>query len=64
MFHRWLPNLHGYQLGPSALAGFALFILIVPLQERLMSLQHRLRRRSMVWTEQRAKVLLEVLGGC
>ncbi|KAL4062863.1 ABC protein [Scleroderma citrinum] len=51
-----------FQLGPSALAGFALFFLIIPLQERMMSLQHRLRHRSMVWTGQRAKVLLEVLG--
>ena len=42
--------------------GFALFALIVPLQERMMSFQHRLRLRSMVWTEQRAKILLEVLG--
>lgn len=50
------------ELGPSALVGFALFVLVFPLQERMMSLQHRLRLRSMVWTEQRAKVMLEVLG--
>lgn len=29
-----------------------------------MSLQHRIRLRSMVWTDQRAKTLLEVLGSC
>jgi len=52
----------GNQLGPSALAGFSLFILIVPFQERLMTLQHRMRLASMKWTDQRAKVLLEVLG--
>ncbi|KIK99142.1 hypothetical protein PAXRUDRAFT_132675 [Paxillus rubicundulus Ve08.2h10] len=51
------------QLGPSALAGFALFVLIIPIQGRVMSLQHRIRSRSMVWTDQRAKVLLEVLSG-
>ncbi|KAF9234111.1 ABC protein [Melanogaster broomeanus] len=50
------------QLGPSALAGFALFVLVIPIQERVMSFQHRLRLRSMVWTDQRAKVLLEVLS--
>jgi len=51
-----------HQLGPSALVGFALFVLVFPLQERMMSLQHHLRLRSIVWTEQRVKVLLEVLG--
>ncbi|KAH7884664.1 ABC protein [Phlebopus sp. FC_14] len=51
------------ELGPSALAGFSLFILIIPIQERMMTLQHRIRLSSMVWTDQRAKVLLEVLSG-
>ncbi|KIO01559.1 hypothetical protein M404DRAFT_149655 [Pisolithus tinctorius Marx 270] len=50
------------ELGPSALAGFSLFVLIIPLQQRLMRLQRRIRLRSMVWTERRTKVLLEVLG--
>ncbi|KAF9243526.1 ABC protein [Melanogaster broomeanus] len=50
------------ELGPSALAGFALFVLVIPIQERIMTLQRRTRLRSMVWTEQRAKVLLEVLS--
>ncbi|KAG0698327.1 ABC protein, partial [Suillus ampliporus] len=50
------------ELGPSALAGFSLFVLIVPIQERLMTLQHHIRLESMKWTDQRAKVLLEVLG--
>ncbi|KAG1747098.1 ABC protein [Suillus paluster] len=50
------------ELGPSALAGFSLFVLIIPIQERLMTLQHRIRLGSMKWTDQRAKVLLEVLG--
>ncbi|KAL4079849.1 P-loop containing nucleoside triphosphate hydrolase protein [Scleroderma yunnanense] len=50
------------ELGLSALVGFSLFVLVFPLQERMMSLQHRLRIRSVVWTEKRAKVMLEVLG--
>ena len=54
--------LYVHQLGPCALVGLALFVLTFPFQERMMALQHRLRLRSMVWTEQRAKVLLEVLG--
>ncbi|KAG2043713.1 ABC protein [Suillus americanus] len=50
------------QLGPSALAGFSIFVLIIPLQQRLMALQHRIRSGSVIWTDQRTKVLLEVLG--
>ncbi|KAG2075302.1 ABC protein, partial [Suillus decipiens] len=50
------------ELGPSALAGFSLFILMIPIQQRLMALQHRVRLISMKWTDQRAKILLEVLG--
>ncbi|KAG2369149.1 ABC protein [Suillus spraguei] len=50
------------ELGPSALAGFSLFVLVIPIQQQLMALQHRVRLVSMKWTDQRAKVLLEVLG--
>ncbi|KAI6039826.1 ABC protein [Pisolithus marmoratus] len=50
------------ELGPSALAGFSMFILIIPFQNQLMALQLRIRHQSIVWTEHRAKVLLEVLG--
>ncbi|KAJ7097441.1 ABC protein [Mycena epipterygia] len=50
------------ELGPSALAGFALFLLVVPLQERIMANQFLLRRGSMRFTDQRARVVLEVLG--
>ncbi|KAG1747121.1 ABC protein [Suillus paluster] len=49
-------------LGPSALAGFSLFLFFIPLQSRLMALQRRMRLGSMKWTDQRAKVLLEVLS--
>ncbi|EMD34176.1 CsMn25 [Gelatoporia subvermispora B] len=50
-------------LGPSALAGFSLFLLIVPLQERVMSYQFKVGKKALVWTDKRAKVILEVLGG-
>ncbi|KAG1834892.1 ABC protein [Suillus variegatus] len=50
------------ELGPSALAGFSLFVLMIPIQQRLMAEQRRIRSVSMKWTDQRAKVLLEVLG--
>ncbi|KAH9481477.1 Multidrug resistance protein fer6 [Psilocybe cubensis] len=51
-----------FQLGPSALAGFGLFLAIAPLQERAMAQQFSIRKRSMKYTDQRAKTLLEVLG--
>lgn len=50
------------QLGPSALAGFALFLCIAPIQARVMAYQLRVRRTSMKFSDQRAKTLLEVLG--
>ncbi|KAJ6454129.1 ABC protein [Mycena sanguinolenta] len=50
------------QLGPSALAGFGLFLLIIPLQERIMGQQFRFRRSSMVWTDKRASNVLEVFA--
>ncbi|KAI0661576.1 ABC protein [Cubamyces menziesii] len=50
------------QLGPSALAGFSLFLLIIPIQERVMSFQFRIGKRSLKWTDKRAKTILEVLG--
>lgn len=61
-------SLHGIpidldiQLGPSALAGFLLFLFIAPLQERMLAHRVRIRRESMKFTDKRAKVLLELLG--
>ncbi|CDO74908.1 hypothetical protein BN946_scf184988.g15 [Trametes cinnabarina] len=49
-------------LGPSALAGFSLFLLIIPVQERVMSMQFRIGKKSLKWTDKRAKTILEVLG--
>ncbi|KAF9048460.1 ABC protein [Panaeolus papilionaceus] len=51
-----------FQLGPSALAGFALFVAVAPIQERMMAKQFQVRKKSMKYTDQRAKTLLEVLG--
>ena len=50
------------QLGPSALAGFALFLLIIPVQERAMTMQFQIRKSSMKWTDNRAKLLQELLA--
>lgn len=47
------------EMGPSALAGFSLFLLLTPLQERAMSLQLKMRRGSMKFTDQRANLLQE-----
>ncbi|KIY51798.1 P-loop containing nucleoside triphosphate hydrolase protein [Fistulina hepatica ATCC 64428] len=50
------------QLGPSALAGFSLFVMITPLQERMMTYQAVARRVIVKWTDQRAKAIAEILG--
>jgi ABC-type multidrug transport system fused ATPase/permease subunit len=50
-------------LGPSALAGFGLFILLTPVQTRVMKELFKMRRKSMRWTDKRAKLLQELLGG-
>ncbi|KAJ7887685.1 hypothetical protein B0H13DRAFT_2277490 [Mycena leptocephala] len=49
------------ELGPSALAGYALF-LVIPLQERIMTHQFALRQGSMKWTDERAGRVLEVVA--
>ncbi|KAK0495417.1 ABC protein [Armillaria luteobubalina] len=50
------------QLGPSVLAGFLLFILVAPVQERLMAHRFSIRSKSMKFTDERANTFLEVLG--
>ncbi|CAE6437055.1 unnamed protein product [Rhizoctonia solani] len=50
------------QLGPAALAGFSLFIFLIPIQKTLMSYQLGIRKRSMVHTDARASLLRELLG--
>jgi len=49
-------------LGPSALAGFGLFMIGSPLQTRVMRQQFKIRKKSMWFTDKRAKLLQELLG--
>ncbi|TBU24051.1 ABC transporter [Dichomitus squalens] len=49
-------------LGPSALAGFAFFMLMTPVQTVVMKHFIKLRHKSMAWTDKRAKLLQELLG--
>lgn len=51
------------ELGPSALAGFSFFIFASPMQTLVMRRLFILRQRAMVWTDKRAKLLQELLGG-
>ncbi|KAI9449895.1 ABC transporter [Lactarius psammicola] len=50
-------------LGPSALAGFAVFIILTPIQGKIMKSLFRIRRRTVEWTDKRAKLLQDLLGG-
>ncbi|CUA69652.1 ABC transporter C family member 12 [Rhizoctonia solani] len=50
-------------LGWSALTGFAFFVLMTPIQTMVMKRQFSMRKRSMLWTDKRAKLLQELLGG-
>ncbi|KAL0954619.1 hypothetical protein HGRIS_003577 [Hohenbuehelia grisea] len=50
-------------LGPSALAGFGFFLLATPVQTMVMKNLFKLRQKSMIWTDKRAKLLQELLGG-
>ena len=49
-------------LGPSALAGFAFFLLMTPIQTLVMKQFIKLRSKAMGWTDKRAKLLQELLG--
>jgi hypothetical protein len=50
-------------LGPSALAGFSVFVILTPIQGMIMKSLFETRRTTMVWTDKRAKLLQELLGG-
>ena len=50
-------------LGPSALAGFSIFFILTPVQGKIMKSLFLIRRKTMVWTDKRAKLLQELLGG-
>ncbi|KAF7329212.1 ABC protein [Mycena kentingensis (nom. inval.)] len=49
-------------LGPSALAGFGIFVVIVPIQQQLLARQYNLRRASMKHTDERSSKLLEIIS--
>jgi len=49
-------------LGPSALAGFSVFIL-TPMQGEIMKSLFLIRRKTMMRTDKREKLLQELLGG-
>jgi ABC-type multidrug transport system fused ATPase/permease subunit len=51
------------QIGPSALAGFAFFILASPVLTVVMKKLIIVRKKSMAWTDKRAKLIQELLGG-
>jgi len=51
------------KLGPSALAGFCLFFIMTPVQQQAMAYQFTIRQKSMRWTDQRANLVQELLGG-
>ena len=50
-------------LGPSALAGFGLLVIVSPLQTVVLKRLFAWRARSMLWTDKRARLLQELLGG-
>jgi ABC-type multidrug transport system fused ATPase/permease subunit len=50
-------------LGPSALAGFLVFIILMPIQAKIMKSLFQSRQKTMQWTDKRAKLLQELLGG-
>ena len=50
-------------LGPSALAGFSVFFILTPIQGKVMKTLFLIRRKTMEWTDKRAKLLQELLGG-
>jgi ABC-type bacteriocin/lantibiotic exporter with double-glycine peptidase domain len=50
-------------LGPSALAGFSVFFILTPILGRIMKTLISIRQKTMVWTDKRAKLLQELLGG-
>lgn len=50
-------------LGPSALAGFALLVIATPINTMLMKRFFSIRIKSMAWTDKRSKLLQEMLSG-
>jgi ABC-type multidrug transport system fused ATPase/permease subunit len=51
------------QLGATALTGVAFLLVMTPLQGLAMKRLLMLRRKTMIWTDQRVKLIQELLGG-
>ncbi|WVQ83494.1 hypothetical protein IAT38_005635 [Cryptococcus sp. DSM 104549] len=50
------------QIGPSALVGFSLFVVLTPLQTWFMNVSFKVRKKSMKWTDSRSRLLRELLS--
>jgi hypothetical protein len=50
-------------LGPSALAGFSVFFILTPVLGKITKSMYLIRRKAMMWTDKRTKLLQELLGG-
>lgn len=50
------------QIGWSALIGISLFILLIPIQSRIMGYSITIRKKSMVYTDARSRTLQELLS--
>lgn len=51
------------EIGYSALPGIGFLIIAMPLQMVVMKNLFKMRKKSMIWTDKRAKLLQELLGG-
>ncbi|TNY22115.1 P-loop containing nucleoside triphosphate hydrolase protein [Rhodotorula diobovata] len=51
------------QIGPSCLVGIAFLFLMIPPQSWAMKKMFGFRRKAMVWTDKRARLIGELLGG-
>ncbi|KAI0283629.1 ABC transporter [Russula aff. rugulosa BPL654] len=50
-------------LGPSALAAIFVLVILAPMQGMFVKTLTSIRRKTMVWTDKRVKLLQELLGG-
>jgi len=50
-------------LGLSALAGFSVLFVLIPVVGKIAKSMFLIRGKAMVWTDKRAKLLQELLGG-
>ncbi|BEI87985.1 uncharacterized protein CcaverHIS019_0107030 [Cutaneotrichosporon cavernicola] len=50
------------QIGPSAIVGFVVFVILAPVQTYFMRTSFKVRKGSMKWTDGRSKLLSELLA--